>query len=175
MNIACLGWGSLIWKPGALPVSGEWHGDGPRLPIEFSRVGDGGELSTAICLDTPLVPVLWARLQADSVEQARSALRQREQIPAAREDGVGWFVPGPSPTGPLAEWAQARRIDAVIWTALPPRIADNENRLPSVEDAIGYLDALTGDTRAHARDYIAQVPAQIDTPYRRSIRQQLGW
>ena len=27
MKIACLGWGSLIWKSGALPVAGEWQTD----------------------------------------------------------------------------------------------------------------------------------------------------
>jgi hypothetical protein len=175
MRIACLAWGSLVWKPGVLPVSDEWSGDGPRLPIEFSRVADGGELSTAICLNAPSIPVLWTSLQVDSVAQACAALRQREQIPPEREDGVGWFIPSASNVGELAEWAQARGIDAVIWTALPPRIAGMENRLPSVEDAVDYLAGLTGDACAHARHYIEQVPAQIDTPYRRAIRHQLGW
>lgn len=175
MNIVCLGWGSLIWKPGALPVSGDWAADGPHLPIEFSRVGDGGELSTALCLNAPLVPVLWAPLRVDSVAQACAALRQREQIPPQREDGVGWFVPGDLVIGELAEWARARQIDAVIWTALPPRTAGVENRMPSIEDAVDYLAQLSGDTRAHARDYLQRVPGQIDTPYRRAIRQALGW
>ncbi|MDU1189996.1 MAG: hypothetical protein E6990_18890 [Enterobacter sp.] len=51
MKIACLGWGSLIWKSGALPVAGEWQTDGPSLPVEFCRVSDGGELATAICMN----------------------------------------------------------------------------------------------------------------------------
>jgi hypothetical protein len=45
MNIACLGWGSLIWKPCALPIASDWFNDVPELPIEFARLGDSGELA----------------------------------------------------------------------------------------------------------------------------------
>lgn len=175
MNIACLGWGSLLWKPGPLPVSGDWHADGPSLPVEFSRVGDKGELATAICLNAPPVPVFWARLAVDTLEQACEALRQREQIPPERTDGVGVLIARSAPVGPLTAWAQARQIDALIWTALPPRIAHSEGLIPTVDDAIAYLRELKGEKREHARHYLTQVPQQLDTPYRRAIRQQLGW
>jgi hypothetical protein len=174
MVIACLGWGSLIWKSDPLPLASEWFIDGPVLPVEFSRIGDGGELSTALCMNAPPCRVLWAVLATDSLEQACSALREREQIPAAREDGIGVFVAGGSATGPLAQWASDRQVDAIIWTALPPRL-HTEGRLPTCEDALSYLQSLTGEELEHARDYICQVPAQIDTPYRRVIQKKLGW
>lgn len=175
MNIVCLGWGSLLWKPEPLPVSGEWHADGPLLPIEFSRVGDQGELATAICLNAPLVQVFWAPLAVDTLEQACEALRQREQIPPERTDGVGVLVTQGSATGPLTEWAQQRQIDAVIWTALPPRIENSEGLIPSIDDAIVYLRELESEKREHAYHYLRQAPEQLDTPYRRAIKQQLGW
>ena len=175
MNIACLGWGSLMWEPGALPLAGEWYRDGPALPIEFSRVADGGELSTAICLNAPSVKVCWALLAVSSVEEACAALREREQIPEEREGAIASLLVSRKPVGVLMEWAWERRIDAVIWTALPPRFDGIEGRVPSVEDAVAYLSGLTGETLQHARDYIEQVPEQIDTPYRRIIRRQLGW
>lgn len=62
MVVACLGWGSLIWKPGSLSLASDWFTDGPELPIEFSWVSDGGELATAICLNAPPCQVLWALL-----------------------------------------------------------------------------------------------------------------
>lgn len=63
----------------------------------------------------------------------------------------------------------------MIWTGLPPRSASLEGRVPTVDEAIVYLDSLSGEARQHARDYFDQVPAQIDTPYRRVITEVLGW
>lgn len=175
MVIACLGWGSLIWKPGDLPVTGDWFTDGPMFPIEFSRPSDGGELATVICMNAPPCRVLWARLDVHSIGEACEALRKREQIVTERQDAIGVLVVGESPTGELAEWASARQLDAVIWTALPPRLGEREGQVPSIEDAIVYLASLAGETREHALDYFKQVPEQIDTPYRREITKRLGW
>lgn len=175
MVIVCLGWGSLIWKPGPLPLASEWFTDGPLLPIEFARVGDGGELATALCLNAPPCRVLWAVLHADSLQTACSALREREQIPEDRQDGMGVFVPGGTDIGVLGEWCALRQVDAVIWTALPPRFEGEEGLVPSVSDAVAYLQGLTGETLEHARAYVEQVPLQIDTPYRREIISALGW
>ncbi|WP_312239892.1 hypothetical protein [Pantoea sp.] len=175
MNIVCLGWGSLIWEPKALPVASAWHNDGPRLQIEFSRIADGGELSTAICLNAPEVPVYWNRLATTTLGEACEALRQREQIPDHRQDGVGVLLVASAPVGKLSEWAKGRDIDAIIWTALPPRVDHIEGRIPTIEEALAYLDGLRGETRQHARDYIEQTPTQLDTPYRRVIAETLGW
>lgn len=175
MKIVCLGWGSLVWKSGALPVAGEWHPDGPELPIEFARVSDGGELATAICLNATPVPVLWAMLAAHSVGEACQALREREGIPEERVDGVGSLTLSSLTAGPLADWARAREIDALIWTALPARIDAIEGKVPTPEAAIAYLQGLVGEVREHAKSYIQQVPEQIDTIYRREIRKALGW
>ena len=175
MRIACLGWGSLIWKPGALPVEGKWHQDGPLVPIEFTRISDGGELATAVSLNAEPVPVLWAWLAVDDLATACALLKEREAIPEKRIDGIGSLIVTEQPVGMLAEWAQARNIDAVIWTGLPPRCDYIENRVPSLQAALAWLDGLEGDTREHARDYISRVPQQIDTAYRRAIVARLGW
>lgn len=175
MKIACLGWGSLIWKPGALPVQGEWKADGPFLAIEFCRMSDGGELATALCNNAAPVPTLWAWLDCDSLELASQALKEREEIPQTRHDGIGSLVVQKTSIGPLAEWAIAREIEAVIWTALPPRGARGESHIPTVEETIAYLDGLSGKTREHAKSYHQSVPAQIDTAYRRAITVALGW
>lgn len=175
MRISCLGWGSLIWKPGVLPVEGKWHQDGPHLPIEFTRIGDGGELATAACLNADPVPVLWAWLAVDELATACRLLKEREAIPEQRIDGIGSLIVTKKPVGMLAEWAQARSIDAVIWTGLPPRCNHIENRVPSLQAALAHLDGLEGEAREHARDYINRVPGQIDTAYRRAIAERLGW
>ncbi len=175
MKIACLGWGSLIWKPGELPLASQWHPDGPVMPVEFSRVGDGGELATAVCMNAPLVEVYWALLDADSIQQATVSLREREQIPVSREDGVGSYILSSKPTGMLAGWAAEKKLDAVIWTALPPRFNGVEGRIPCVEDVLAYLSSLEGEKRKHAQEYMKNAPAEFDTPYRKAIRERLGW
>lgn len=175
MNIACLGWGSLIWKPDTLPLASAWFQDGPSMPIEFSRIADGGELATAICMNATPCKVLWAVLDVQSLDDAVQALRMREQIPDDRQDGVGIFTSNGSTVGVLAEWASARQLDAVIWTALPPRFEAVEGLIPSVDDVLEYLKNLTGKTLDHAHSYISRVPIQINTPYRLEINKKLGW
>ncbi|QLA69210.1 hypothetical protein HWQ17_16990 [Enterobacter pasteurii] len=175
MKIACLGWGSLIWKSGALPIAGEWHTDGPSLPVEFCRVSDGGELATAICMNAPAVPVLWVWLDVTTLSVASEALREREGIPDDRCDGIGSLLITERSAGELSSWARERGIEALIWTGLPPRSAAQEGRIPAVEEAIAYLDSLSGQTRSHAKDYMRRVPAQLDTPYRRVIKEVMGW
>ena len=163
MKIACLGWGSLIWKTDALPVASQWHHDGPEVPIEFVRIADGGELSTAICLNARPVPVFWAWLNTASLESACRALRLREAIPDSRADGIGMMTVTETSVGPLAEWAQAKGIEGLIWTGLPALMAGVEGRIPTLDEARHYLQTLTGERREHAFHYIEQVPAQIDT------------
>ncbi|WP_182630025.1 hypothetical protein [Pantoea hericii] len=175
MKIACLGWGSLIWKTGDLPVASPWHHDGPAVPIEFVRIADGGELSTAICLNAKPVQVLWARLNTASLESACRALRLREAIPDSRVDGIGMITVTENATGPLAEWAQTKGIEGLIWTGLPARMAGTEGQIPTLDDARHYLQNLTGETREHAFHYIEQVPAQIDTVYRRAFADLARW
>ncbi|MDU1189995.1 MAG: hypothetical protein E6990_18885 [Enterobacter sp.] len=103
------------------------------------------------------------------------ALREREAIPEDRCDGIGSLLITGRDTGILTTWAREKGIEAIIWTGLPPRSASQEGRVPAVDEAIAYLDGLSGETRSHARDYICRVPAQLDTPYRRVIKDVLGW
>lgn len=170
MKIACLAWGSLIWKPGELPVTGEWHADGPALPVEFCRIGDGGELATALCMNAAPVNVYWAGLADVSLPEAIAALRLREAIPDEREDGVGILLHPQSTPGMLSAWAQDRRLDAVIWTALPPRYQHQEGLIPSCDEALAHLASLKGEAAEHAFDYIRRVPAQFDTAYRQRLQ-----
>jgi hypothetical protein len=120
MRIACLGWGSLIWRPGGLPLASEWFKDGPDLPIEFSRVGDGGELATAICVNAPPCQVLWAMLNVQSLEDAVQALRKREKIPENREGGVGIFTINALTVGVLGKWAADRQLVPSSGPIYPP-------------------------------------------------------
>jgi hypothetical protein len=178
MRIACLAWGSLIWKTGPIVLASQWHDDGPRLPVEFARESDGGELATALCPDGVADnATFWALLTTTDLATAREQLRRREQIPIERVDGVG-SVPSPA-AGPfaarIAAWMSKRPLDAVIWTALPPRSRGVEGRMPSVDEACNYLATLPPSLQPHAEQYVRRVPTILTTRYRAAFEARLGW
>ena len=177
MKIAGLGWGSLLWTTGPLQLASAWNPDGPTLPIEFARVGDGGELSTALCNGSWPQTVWWAELATTSLDEARELLRQREDIDPARPEWIG-SLPGMAQgfeAEEIGRWLDAMPLDAVVWTALPPRVDGVEGRCPNAQRAVDYLRGLTGEKLAHAEHYIRSVPASLDTVNRRQISLSLGW
>ncbi len=178
MKIACLGWGSLIWKPGILPVRRPWRRDGPDLPIDFAREGDGGELAAVLCDSAPVARVMWALLDVRCVEAARELLRRREQIPSSQPRSVG-SVEGCANryeySAVIARWARAMRLDAVVWTALPPRIFGENGRAPTIEEALAHIRELPEERRRHAEFYTRSAPMFIATPMRRALEETFGW
>ncbi len=178
MKIACIAWGSLIWKAGQLPVAGAWQLNGPRLPLEFARVGNDGEMAVVLCADAPEQPTRWALLDVKDIEQARELLRQREQAPPEHPEWIGslpsagWETPHDAV---ILAWLRTQGLDGCVWTGLPPRAGTLDGRKPTAEDVVAYLGGLKGKTRAHAQDYVQRVPAEISTPYRQVIESKFGW
>ena len=175
-NIACLGWGSLIWDPRNLPIQRYWFDDGPLIPLEFARQSMDDRITLVISCDARPVRSLWALMDSDRLEDAREKLRLREGRTKLKYIG-DWSRGQRSPDRipELNEWALARNIDSVIWTALPPRFNDENHRHPGVEEVLGHLRALTGTARDEAEKYIRRAPRQIDTAYRRRIEAELHW
>lgn len=178
--VACLGWGSLTWDPRVLPVQRHWFQDGPLVRAEFLRKSADGRIT--LVLDESAAPVrsLWAIMDTMDPGEARTALRKREGIPEKREqEHVGlWTLAkeAPSTILGLPAWARTRNIEAVVWTALPPRYYDDApNKLASGEDIVEYLETLTGSVHDDAERYIRSAPRQIDTQIRRTIEARLGW
>lgn len=178
MKIACLGWGSLIWDPRALPIQREWFKDGPFAPIEFTRKSTDGRITLVIDASADPVRLLWAHMLLADLPSAKKALKDREGITAKQWEAMigSWQRDEAAPANipDLPKWAEAHGLDAVIWTALGPRF-DDEEESPSVETVIGYLRGLEGTKREHAKRYIERTPRQIDTEYRRQIEAVLGW
>lgn len=177
--IVCLGWGSLIWRPGSLPTIGDWYADGPDLPVEFARQSGDGRITLVIEPSAIPVPVLWTRLSVGSVDAARKVLADREGVCLSRYPrSIGhWSYEDtsrhPESVG-IGKWANAKGEDAVVWTALKPRFNDQLVR-PTCEDVVGRLRSLEGREKAKAEEYVRKAPPQIRTAYRDAIEMQLGW
>lgn len=177
-TIACLGWGSLVWDPRGMPLLSGWFEDGPAVNVEFARQSQDGRITLVLVPDSLTVQSLWAQMDVADLNTAREALRVREGIGPKNAGNIGFWSPElepPSETiSDLREWAGARGIEGVVWTALPPKFDDLE-QVPSVERVIEYLSGLKGEVRNNAERYVRRAPRQIATRYRRQIEASLNW
>ena len=179
MNVACLGWGSLIWDPRTLPVRGPWREDGPRLPIEFARQSSDGRLTLVIVPDYPyFVPVLWTLLSTATVDEARTVLGRREGVGLRNvQRSIGLWSDhesAPAACPGMPAWAAERMLGAVVWTALTPGCG-TDIFVVNVDEAEQYLRQLPCPIRQCAEEYVRRAPRQVDTPYRRRFEAALGW
>ena len=179
MKIACLGWGSLVWDPRGLPIRRQWFMDGPLLPIEFARQSKIYPITLVIIPKAAYVRSLWALMSISDLEKAKKELAGREGI---KEKNISKHV-GCWPRSPASEhsfvdvierWAIQKELNAVIWTALPPKFKSQEVT-PSAGAIISFLRNLPHERKKYAEEYIRKAPRQIDTDYRRKIEAELHW
>lgn len=177
MNIGCLGWGSLIWRPDGLPVRNGWFPDGPLLPIEFARSSSRSRVTLVLVPTMPSVRALWCLLSLQDLPEAINALAARESVETSKERNIGFWTRTSGVRGTCAdvigEWAVAKQLDAVVWTSLRPRWGDKEGRIPSVTDVVDFLRD-QGET-SEAAEYVRRAPEQIDTDYRRRLIEEIDW
>ena len=174
-TIACLGWGSLVWDPRELPIQRYWFDDGPLVRVEFARKSEGGRVTLVLHPSARSVRSLWALMDAEDVEAARRDLGSRERIQEHRwPDLIGAWPEGSSPCIlRLKKWARARKLDAVVWTALDSNF---DEKGKSLEDQVlGHLQSLCESKRDEAERYIRRAPRQIDTKVRRRMEAELKW
>ena len=181
MQIACLGWGSLIWNPGDLPLSSGWYSDGPQLPIEFARESRDGRMTLVLVDGFRKSPSLWALLTTDDIENAKSALAQREGVSQGNvKYSIGyWDSKSGNSHGKCAEaisnWAIAKGLDGVVWTNLKCGFQPPKDVVPEISSVIEHLNSLAPDKKTVAEEYIRNGPAQVRTEYRDAIETELGW
>ena len=148
------------------------------LPLEFARQSRDDRITLVITPDAKPVRSLWAIMDAEDIDTARKALREREDITEKNEiKHVGFWSPGSQPLETvhgLDEWVASRKLDGAVWTALPPKFAGKEVK-PTEEEVIQHLHGLRGAKRDEAEQYVRRAPPQIDTAFRRRIEAELGW
>ena len=109
--IACLGWGSLIWDLGGLPVEkleggrpappwvlspegdiGDWKTDGPRIRVEFARQSgkDRDRLTLVLHDAAERQPSLWARMTVGTRPEAVRVLTKREYRGITEDNIDSW-------------------------------------------------------------------------------------
>jgi hypothetical protein len=176
--IACLGWGSLVWRPGQLQVELPWREDGPRVQVEFLRQSKDNRVTLVLDPSAAYVPALWARMKLTDLHEAAEDLRVREDIPEDYAQNIGRWSKGDPPPAlieDLSGWAEERGVDSVVWTALGRKFKGSRTKPAPVADIVTYLDNLPEEERKAAETYVRYAPLQIRTTYRQEIAEKLGW
>ena len=186
MKMAFLGWGSLIWDQRELRTKGDWRGDGPPMPIEYRRISGDGRITLVLNPRVEDVQTLWADADFEKLGEAIENLCERECIPRAHIERIGFAIIGgrsrcsaaPGVLERIQKWGKGKGLDAVVWTDLPenPDKFKKETGMELNDDnIIKYLKSLKGETLDKAKEYVQKAPKQIDTKIRRRIKQKLGW
>jgi len=179
MKIACLGWGSLIWRPQNLLIQQKWFEDGPIIPIEFCRESKDKRITLVITENVRPVRVLWSLMSTDNFEIAIESLRLREGIDKKNKDSlIGQVSHSDTITEnikkSIQKWLNEKDLDAAIWTDLKPKFK-GQDRTPTIGEVLKHLTELKYEDRLNAEEYIRKAPKQIDTDYGREIEMRLGW
>jgi hypothetical protein len=182
MKIGVIGWGSLVWDPRDLALAtGEWHADGPLMPVEFARISEDGRLTLVIHPGAPLQTTLWKESALNDLGAVRENLRIREgchllhRIHAVDRQWqlLGVCIDGQAANAVRAWLDQHPELDAVVWTGLSSNWREKRGREYSVDDGLAYLKSLR-DQWQLAADYIAKAPQQVRTRLRARVEAELG-
>lgn len=182
MKIAILGWGSLIWDSRKLKYDKQigWLTDGPKLPIDFSRISNDGRLTLVIDENAESVKTLYAFSEYRTLDKANLNLAVREgtgikSIGCYNKIKVS-FVPSDFRFSEnIQNWADTMDIDAVIWTNLSPNFALKTEKDLTIDNIVSYYNDLNGHQKTLFEEYIRKAPDQIDTQIRKQIMTNYDW
>lgn len=174
MNIAYLGWGSLVWKKRvkkreSLKIVGSWEQDGPFLPIELARISSDGTITLVLHPDAQDVQTFWVKAITTDIETAIQDLTVRE---GTTRDNIGFdCIPNstrrctliPTICEGIEQWAKHKELDAVVWTDLPSNFKEVTKMDLNEENAVKYVFSLPPEILRLAKIYIRKASKQIDS------------
>ena len=170
-KIAILGWGSLITRPRTL-LATKFTLDGPYLPIQFSRIAKSGSVTLVKDLTNGIFVQTWSALsKAKTLEKALINLQERE---LADPNEIGFidlqtntyrFLDQSQDYEPILKhmlcWCREKRVDAVIWTDLPPNFEERAGREWTLDNLLEYLSELKKSVKKKAQDYMVNIPTNV--------------
>ena len=182
MHIVILGWGSLLWDkhPEFDEKHGPWKYDGPQLKLEFSRISQSRHDALTLVIDpkngAPCT-VAYAKSKRSDPEDAICDLRCREGTTLSNigflfADGSRKRGRDPDSLETIRNWAIDKKIDVVVWTDLCSNFEEVCGKPFTIEAALAHIQALDGEAKSHAAEYVWRAPDFIDTPLRRILQAQ---
>lgn len=182
MSIAILGWGSLLWDKENSSEFDKWHDpwvfDGPSLNLEFSRISKNRQGALTLVIDEGHgcpVTVAWCFSKRGHVEDAVCDLCCREGTTVNNIGRLDFasqtdhFTDDVSKSA-ILEWARAKKLNAVVWTALKSNFTKETQQPFSVAAAVSYLKNLPPEGKSKAAEYMWRAPAFVKTPVRSALQ-----
>ena len=203
--IVCLGWGSLIWDLGGLPVEklergvpvppwvlapegediGDWKPDGLQVRVEFARQsGKKRDRLTLVLYDAAeRQPSLWARMTGvATLDDAMHALTRREYRGISEQNIDSWSKKN------IGRWSEGE-ADPTDIPGLSVWATDRDIQhvvWTALRPKFRDLEVAPTEDQAiaflrglsddtEAKKYVQRAPPQIDTAYRRRISRCLDW
>ena len=134
MEIAFLGWGSLIWDHSSDfdTKIGPWESEGPVLPVEFCRISSTRKGALVLVIDRDVgtaVNVLYTLSVRDDPEDALEDLREREKTKMKYIGFVDLVTDehhgrDPEAVAAIKVWAAQIGLTFVAWTDLASNFMD---------------------------------------------------
>ncbi len=186
MRIAIIGWGSLLWDLENLTphVKGGWgYGEGPKLPLEFSRISPKRKLSLVVIIDPnhgAPCPTSFIESTRSDLDEAINDLAARERAPLERIGHAHIETDRLNSSNPpldniLLNWLHESHFDACVWTDLPANFHLETGDEFSISAGLEYLKTLQGESLKEAKLYIDSAPKETVTPLRTALDSDAWW
>ena len=181
MEIACLGWGALIWDARELPLNATWNEDGPLLPIEFARESADGRITLVLIDSHNTVRSLWALMDVENIGDAKIALAKREGITDKNiKYSIGFWDKSSNDShghssSEIEVWAKKMNLDGVVWTNLKYGLKQSRAEMPEYSHILSHIQNLSPERSAVAESYVKKTPVQVNTEYRAKLEADLNW
>ena len=185
MDIAVIGYGSLIWDLDDLApkVTGAWQrGAGPAMPVEFARVSPKRNQALVLVIheDVPAPsPTSYVMSTRGSLDAAIEDLAARERTDLSHigyaEMGGRSFSRNCGVAETAMDWLKTTGLDAAVWTDLDGNFDERTGQSFNHDRALAYLKGLSGQSLWEAWRYITYAPSETDTPLRRYLGADEWW
>ena len=132
-------------------------------------------MTLVVMKDGPTCTVQWAEIRAKDLGDAVKQLKDREgcQLPAIGRwpNNSGNIYPHEKV---IEEWARAKGIAGVVWTALKSGFSTTRGTPPTLDEVLAYLATLEGEDLKAVTEYVAGTPIETQTPFREKLEHALG-
>jgi hypothetical protein len=72
----------------------------------------------------------------------------------------------------IVSWAEAKKLDVIVWTDLQINFQDKRCIPFSVQEALSYVQSLPPKGKAKAVEYVWRAPCFVQTPLRTALQQE---